>query len=396
MGAAAEEDLPTRFGRYEVITKVASGGMAEVYAGRIIGESGFAKLVAIKAMRPELVDEERYVSMFLDEARVAAHISSPHVVSILDLGRDDRGLPYLAMELVIGASLSQLGRATPGPWPPGLALELVSQAASGLHDAHEARDSLGTPLEIVHRDVSPQNILVGMDGRARITDFGVARAVMRITKTRTGEVKGKVRYFSPEQAIGAIADRRSDIFSLGIVAWELLTGLQLFRGRSLLDVHQAVLTQDIEPPERHRPELPPAVGAAVLRALARKPEDRYASADAFARELRKAAAVSDIDLASTSQIVRFVEERAATTVDRLTRSIRESATPSGHGVDDAPEEDPTTLDPLPKRTSGPPAVFTKPDMASSAQPMAIEPLDRTTPSLWRRWWNAFLGWLGLR
>src|SRR4051812_7776415 len=101
MGAAAEEDLPTRFGRYEVITKVASGGMAEVYAGRIIGESGFAKLVAIKAMRPELVDEERYVSMFLDEARVAAHISSPHVVSILDLGRDDRGLPYLAMELVI-------------------------------------------------------------------------------------------------------------------------------------------------------------------------------------------------------------------------------------------------------------------------------------------------------
>jgi serine/threonine protein kinase len=396
MVARADESLPTRFGRYEVITKVASGGMAEVYAGRIIGESGFAKLVAIKAMRAELVDEERYVAMFLDEARVAAHISSPHVVSILDLGRDERGLPYLVMELVIGASLSQLGRAKPGPWPIGLALELIAQAASGLHDAHEARDSLGTPLEIVHRDVSPQNILVGMDGRARITDFGVARAVMRITKTRTGEVKGKVRYFSPEQALGNTADRRSDIFSLAIVLWELTTGLQLFRGRSLLDLHQAVLTQDIDPPEQHRPEVPVLVSAAILRGLARKPEDRYASAELFARELRKAAALSDIDLAGTPQIVRFVEEHAAKTVDRLTRSIRESATPSGRTLDDPPEEDPTTLDPLPKSASPAGASFTKPDASPSARPTAIERLPTRELPAWRRWWNRFLKWLGLR
>ncbi len=396
MGAAADEDVPTRFGRYEVITKVASGGMAEVYAGRIIGESGFAKLVAIKAMRAELVDEERYVSMFLDEARVAAHISSPHVVSILDLGRDDRGLPYLAMELIVGASLSQLGRATPGPWPIGLAVELIAQAANGLHDAHDARDSQGTPLEIVHRDVSPQNILVGMDGRARITDFGVARAVMRITKTRTGEVKGKVRYFSPEQAIGNTADRRSDVFSLGIVAWELLTGLQLFRGRSLLDVHQSVLSQEIAPPELHRPELPAAIGAVILRALARKPENRFATADAFARDLRKAAALSDVDLAGTSEIVRFVEQRAAKTVDRLTRSIRESATPAGHGLDEEIEieEEPTTLDLIPK-----PSAPATGDVSPAARPTAIERLPRSAaeaPPAWRRWWHAFLRWLGLR
>lgn len=325
MEAAAGEDLPTRFGRYEVITKVASGGTAEVYVGRITGESGGAKVVAIKAMRPELVDEESCVSMFLDEARVAAHVSSPHVVSILDLGCDDRGLPYLVMELVVGASLAELGRARPGPWPAGLAVELIAQAASGLHDAHEARDSLGTLLGIVHHDVSPQNVLVGMDGRARVADFGVARAVMRITKARGGEAK--VRCLSPEQAAGATEDRRSDVFALGIVGWELFTGLQLFQGRSVLDV-RAVLTQAVDSPDRHRPELPGAISTVLHRALARKPDDRYRSAGLFARELRKAAASSDVDLANTSQIARFVEERAATNVNRLTRSIRDSAAPS--------------------------------------------------------------------
>jgi len=393
MSGPTAEVLPTHFGRYEVITKIASGGMAEVYAGRIMGESGFAKLVAIKAMRPELVDEERYVTMFLDEARVAAHISSPYVVSTLDLGRNDEGLPYLVMELVVGASFAQLARAQPGPWPVGLGCELLCQAATGLHDAHEARDTSATPLEIVHRDVSPQNILVGTDGRVRITDFGVARAVARITKTRTGEVKGKVRYFSPEQATGAAADRRSDIFSLGIVGWELLTGRQLFRGKSLLDLHHSVLGQQIEAPDAVRDDIPHAIGAVILKALARKPEDRYASADLFARDLRKAAVIADVDLATASEVMAFVQARASTSVDRLSRSIRETATPSASGSLDAigseaPEEEPTTLDSLvaPRPiSSSPPAVTTPGTPIARAAQLPF----------WRRWWRGFLRWLGL-
>lgn len=362
--------------------------MAEVYAGRIAGESGFAKLVAIKAMRPELVDEEKYVAMFLDEARVAAHISSPYVVSTLDLGRTTAGLPYLVMELVVGASVSQLARAAPGPFPVGLACELISQAATGLHDAHEARDTAGTALEIVHRDVSPQNILVGVDGRVRITDFGVARAVARITKTRTGEVKGKVRYFSPEQAMAGTADRRSDIFSLGVVCWEMLTGLQMFRGKSLLDMHHSVLSQVIESPSDLRDDVPREIGDAVLKALARKPEDRYPTADQFARALRRAAALADVDLASNADIVAFVQERAATAVDRLSKSIRETATPSSPGLTQGDQEEPTTLDPLPPRRSDAPAV---------AAPLAPAPASEAAATLpfWTRWWRGFLRWLGL-
>lgn len=389
------EELPARFGRYEVITKIASGGMAEVYAGRIMGESGFAKLVAIKAMRPELVDEEKYVAMFLDEARVAAHISSPHVVSTLDLGRNDEGLPYLVMELVVGASFSQLARAQPGAWPVGLGCELICQAATGLHDAHEARDTQGTPLEIVHRDVSPQNILVGTDGRVRITDFGVARAVARITKTRTGEVKGKVRYFSPEQAMGGQADRRSDIFSLGIVAWELLTGRQLFTGKSLLDLHHSVLGQEVESPDKVRPEIPKEIGAVVLKALARKVDDRYASADLFARDLRKACALADVDLATTSEVVAFVQSRAATSVDRLSKSIRETATPSTPGsfeAGDAHEEEPTTLDPM-RPTSSPPV--SQQTHTSAAAAVVLATNGASALPFWRRWWRGFLRWLGL-
>ncbi len=403
MTGSFPDAIPTRFGRYEVITKIASGGMAEVYAGRIAGESGFAKLVAIKAMRPELVDEEKYVAMFLDEARVAAHISSPYVVSTLDLGRTDAGLPYLVMELVIGASVAQLGRARPGAFPLPIALELLCQAATGLHDAHEARDSTGTPLEIVHRDVSPQNILVGVDGRVRITDFGVARAVARITKTRTGEVKGKVRYFSPEQASSGTTDRRSDIFSLGVLGWELLTGLQMFRGKSLLELHQSVLSQEIESPERIQLELPREVGAAVMRALQRRPEDRYGSADLFARALRRAAAQADVDLASNAEIVAFVQDRAGSAVDRLSRSIRETATPSSAGaaaVDAAEgeEEEPTTLDPLPPQRTVPDRAAPSPTAPgpAAAPAAAITPAAPPASAPFPvRWWRAFLRWLGL-
>ena len=277
------------FGRYEALFRIAAGGMAEVYAARIRGEAGFQKLVAVKRMLPHLVESEEFVTMFLDEARVAAHISSPHVVQTFDLGRADDGALYIAMELVVGVTLSalcrtsmRLERAIPMPF----LLEVIAQAAQGLDDAHEATTPAGQPLHLVHRDVSPQNILIGGDGRVRVTDFGIARAIMRQTHTRTGVLKGKYAYFSPEQATGKDVDRRSDIFSLGIVAWEAMTMCPLFHDDDPVGVMKRVCMMEVPSPREYRPDIPEAAARAVLRALDRDRERRFATAADFTQAVR--------------------------------------------------------------------------------------------------------------
>jgi serine/threonine protein kinase len=352
-------ELPARLGRYELLARIAVGGMAEVFAGRIVGESGFAKLVAIKVMKEELLGEERFISMFIDEARVAAHLSHPNVVGILDLGRTDRGVPYLVMDLVIGASVSQLLKGDaglePAPMPVDLAIELTAQVAEGLHAAHEAKDALGTPLEIVHRDVSPQNILVGIDGRARITDFGVARAVARLTRTESGEVKGKARYFSPEQAQGKVVDRRADLFALGVVLWEMLALKPLFTGRTFADVLRAVSTQPAPDVRQHRPDVPEAVVQVIASALEKNLEARVPSGAELARALRAAGETAGVRVPRSSAVAAFVESRAGRTIAELTGEIRERTSSSielplvgdttdgdDHGFTD---EEPTTVDP---------------------------------------------------
>jgi len=354
-----DAEIPSRLGRYEVLARIASGGMAEVYAGRMVGESGFAKLVAIKVMKEELLNEERFVSMFLDEARVAAHISNPHVVGMLDLGRDERGVPYLVMDLVLGASVSQLlkGDASrePQALPIPLAVEIMAQAAEGLHAAHEAKDALGTPLEIVHRDISPQNILVGVDGRTRITDFGVARAVARLTRTESGEVKGKARYFSPEQGVGRAVDRRSDIFSLGIVLWEMLTLRPLFTGRTLAEVLRSVVSSPIPGVRALRPEVPPEIAKVIAQALERDVDARIQTAADVARMLRAAAELEAVPTPRSSAISAYVRERSGGTITALTEEIRsKTSDPADRagGFGDAPEsaddfmdEEPTAIDP---------------------------------------------------
>ncbi|MFO0711548.1 MAG: protein kinase [Sandaracinus sp.] len=353
--------FPARLGRYELLARIAAGGMAEVFAGRIVGDSGFAKLVAIKIMLEELLAEERFVTMFVDEARVAAHISDPHVVGILDLGRTERGVPYLVMDLVVGASVSGILKGDPdlqpAPMPLPLAIEIAAQAAEGLHAAHEARDALGTPLEIVHRDVSPQNILVGIDGRVRITDFGVARAVARLTRTESGEVKGKARYFSPEQAQGRAVDRRSDVFALGIVLWEMLALKPLFTGRTMADVLKAVVSQPVPDVREHRPDVPAEIVQVIRHALERSVEARVATGSELARELRQAAEAAHVLLPRATAIASYVETRAGQAIKALTSEIREHSsisvelpiaideedTASHHGFS---EEEPTTVDPL--------------------------------------------------
>jgi serine/threonine-protein kinase len=244
--------------------------------------------------------------MLFDEAALASRIVSPHVVPVLDYGLDEAGAPYIVMELVVGVTLKELTR------PPllievGDALDLVAQSAGGLHAAHEARDSAGELLQVVHRDVSPSNILVGVDGRAHICDLGIAWALRRTTRTKTGMVKGKLSYFSPEQAHARPLDRRSDVFSLGVVGWEVVAGRRLFAGSSMLAILHAVLDRLVPPLSVEREGVGPAASAAVAKALERDRDQRWPTAAAFADALR-AAAEDEGHVSSRDRIGKRVAE----------------------------------------------------------------------------------------
>ncbi|XXY50773.1 serine/threonine-protein kinase [Sorangium sp. So ce269] len=245
-------------------------------------------LVAVKRIRADLRYESSYAAMLFDEAGMASRVVSPNFVPVLDYGLDEGGAPYIVMELVVGVTLKHLTRP-PEMLEIGDALDLIAQSAEGLHAAHEARDSSGELLQVIHRDISPSNILVGVDGRASICDLGLAYALRRTTRTKTGTVKGKLSYLSPEQAHARALDRRSDVFSLGVVAWEVLAGRRLFMGSSMLSILHAVLEREVPPLSSEREGVGQAVTAAVARALERDRDARWPTAADFARALREAA-----------------------------------------------------------------------------------------------------------
>lgn len=280
-----------RLGRYEVLTMLASGGMATVYVARAQGVAGFERLVAIKVLHPHLAHDEDFISMFLDEARLAARIRHPNVVGTLDIS-DTQGEGYfLVMEYVEGDHFGALLRqAAKGGerLPVPVVARIVMDALAGLSAAHGLTDASGAPLEIVHRDISPHNILIGDDGVARITDFGVAKAQVRLSSTRDGQFKGKLSYMAPEQAASGEADQRSDLFSMGIVLWEALTGRRLFRGENNADVLNKILNPEVPPPSVFDEELAP-FDAVALKALAREPSDRYQTAEELLEAIEQAA-----------------------------------------------------------------------------------------------------------
>ena len=316
---------PRRMGRYELLFRIASGGMAEVYAARVVGEGGFEKLVAVKRMLPTLAEDEEFVQMFLDEARMAANISNAHVVQTLDLGRDPAGALYIVMELVVGVTLSRILKEAAKvrrAIPVGMAVELLAQAASGLHAAHDATTPVGEPLHIVHRDVSPQNILVGVDGRVRITDFGLARAVARATQTQAGRIKGKFAYCSPEQLRGSAIDRRADVFALGVVAWETLAGQRLFVADHPLAIMERVQHMPVLPIRQVRSRVPESVSDVVERALKRNPEDRFATAGELAMALRQAARDAGIEAPEQADLRRFVQGAGGEPLRKIRANIQ--------------------------------------------------------------------------
>lgn len=270
------------FGKYQLLRKIASGGMGQVFLALERG-AGFERLVVLKLILPHLAEDEDFLEMFLDEARLVARLAHPNLITILDLSEID-GRHCLAMEYVQGDDVRRLdkfARTQGRSLPVGLVLRIIAEAAAGLHYAHQARDPQGQPLRLVHRDVSPQNILVGFDGGVKVIDFGVAKAAGSASHTATGVLKGKYPYMSPEQANGMPVDARSDLFALGVVLWELLTNRRLFKGESDLMTLRLVRDCQVPPPSQLNPKLPPGLDALVLKALAPTPEGRFPDCGAF-------------------------------------------------------------------------------------------------------------------
>ncbi len=301
MGAGANE-AGSVVGRYVVYDEIAAGGMASVHLGRLLGAVGFSRTVAIKRLHPHLARDGEFANMFLDEARLAARIRHPNVVAVLDVVHD-AGELLLVMDYVQGESLSRLGRAMkPGGIPPRLAVTVVTGVLHGLHAAHEATTEQGEPLHIVHRDVSPQNVMVGVDGVARIFDFGVAKAAHRAQTTQDGSIKGKISYMAPEQLLSEAVDRRADVYSAAVVLWEALTGERLFEGENQGRVIRKVLDEPVPLPSSVTPGLPKALDQAVMRGLERDLDKRWQTARDFAAALEQCTPA-----ASATQLGEWVE-----------------------------------------------------------------------------------------
>jgi serine/threonine-protein kinase len=265
-------------GRYELLLPIAQGGMATVWAARQKGSRGFQKTVAIKTMLPTLSEDPQFEQMFLDEAALAAKIHHPNVAEILDLGEQDEIL-YIVMEWIDGEALSvvhKAARKNQAQIPQRLALRVAMQACAGLHSAHELKDENDVALQLVHRDVSPQNILVTYDGIVKLVDFGVAKAVGRASgETTAGQLKGKVPYMSPEQARGGMVDRRTDIFAMGIVLYKLATGLHPFLGENDLVTMRNIISRPLLPPRVKNPTFPAEIEQVLVKCLQKDPEKRY-------------------------------------------------------------------------------------------------------------------------
>jgi serine/threonine protein kinase len=277
-------------GNYEVLCRLSTGGMAEIFLASKRGLAGFHKPVVLKKILPDIQGQEEFVQMFLDEAKVTAAFNHPHIAQVFDLDVA-QGELFLAMEFVPGATLIEVARACRAanePMPVGFGLAAVRDTALALHYAHTYTDPLGEPSPVIHRDVAEKNIMVTYEGVTKLLDFGIAKNLAGASRTQVGMVKGTSGYMSPEQIRGEPLDARSDLFSLGVVLHECLTGMRLFPGKAPMAVANAVLRAPIPEPSRVNKEIPPELDAIVLKALARRREDRHATTLEFARELERA------------------------------------------------------------------------------------------------------------
>jgi eukaryotic-like serine/threonine-protein kinase len=330
---------PARVGRYVVLDRIAAGGMGTVHLARQLGDAGSPRTVAIKLLRPHLAEIPEFVARFLDEARVAARIVHPNVVATIDVVEGE-GTVCLVMEYVRGESLSSLAglaadRDEHVPVP--IALRVAVDTLRGLHAAHTATDDAGASLQIVHRDVSPQNVIVGLDGAAHLLDFGIASAANKVQTTREDQLKGKLRYMAPEQIVDREASPRTDVYAASVVLWELLARRRLFEAGNEAALLAKVLEGAVLPPSHFASSLDPALDAVVLRGLARDPAARFPTADEMARALEGAA--SGASIATAAETSAWVEALAGSRIRAREESAETPASPSGPAG--APPEEPT-------------------------------------------------------
>jgi serine/threonine protein kinase len=317
---AAERGPLRVVGRYALYNEIAAGGMATVHIGRLLGPVGFARTVAVKRLHPQFAKDPEFVSMFLDEARLAARVQHPNVVATIDVVATDGEL-FLIMDYVRGESLSKLlrtARKAGQRIPPRIAASIMCGFLHGLHAAHEAKNERGDRIDLVHRDVSPQNVLVGADGIPRVLDFGIAKAAGRIQVTRDGQIKGKLAYMPPEQLSGRELTRAVDIYASGVVMWETLTGERLFKGETESETLAKILRDPVVPPSSVVPGLTKAFDAPLLKALSRDAKHRHATARELAFEVEKC-----VGVASATEVGEWVENMVGTILSAREDQIAE-------------------------------------------------------------------------
>lgn len=358
--AAHATGVGDEFGPYQLVEKVATGGMAEVFRAKRSGVEGFEKVVALKRILPHLSDNKEFVDLFIDEAKMVAGLTHPNIVQIFDLGKIDDTY-FIAMEYVHGHDLRTILRRAKDKGiriPLDLCVFVIGRVAAALEYAHRKKDEAGRPLRIVHRDVSPQNILIAFEGEVKLTDFGIAKATSKATSTDRGALRGKLLYMSPEQATGKAMDKRADVFSLGVCFYEMITDRKPFMGTSEKSILEMVRECRISPPSMVNPRIPERIEKVVMKALDRDPEQRYQDAGEMLRDLERA--LQDRQPPTALELSRFMEvlferDERGDTAPPDADVVEEAVAPLEDRLEIDLEEDELGLEePLPSAPAEPP------------------------------------------
>lgn len=339
MGDVAIELKPLPFGNYYLLERLAVGGMAEVYLAKCFGVAGFERLVALKRILPTIAEDDEFIAMFIDEAKIAGQLSHDNIAQIFDLGKINNSY-FIAMEYISGHDLRALwDRAREqGGLPLALACYVTQKICDGLDYAHRRRDNRGRPLGIIHRDVSPQNVLLSYDGDIKVIDFGIAKAANRMVRTQTGILKGKFAYMAPEQARGEPTDHRADIFAIGVILYELVTGERAFRADSDFALLEKVRRVDIVPPRKVNPAVPRELERIIYKALAKDAADRYAWASALSADLDRFMTAHDLAY-NKGELAAYVRRAFKVEYQEETRRLKLYQTFKPDGDDGGPAAD---------------------------------------------------------
>jgi serine/threonine-protein kinase len=366
------------FGKYRLVAEIGSGGMADVSLAMIEGPTGlgFSKLLVIKRLRPNLMEDEEFVAMLVDEARLAARLNHPNVVQTVEVGDVD-GRYYIAMEHLEGQPLQRIQqRAARGTaLPARMQYRVLYDVLGGLHHAHQLTDYDGTPLEVVHRDVSPHNVFVTYDGVAKVVDFGIAKVDGRRVETRTGVVKGKLTYMAPEQALAAAVDRRADVFSAGVILWEIATGQRMWKGLQDTDILRCLIAGKVPTsPRSVAPDVDEELDRICQRALAVGPDDRYPTALAFQKDLQTYLVASGQE-ATTRDVAKTVTQMFAAERLRMRQRIEAKLAEISSG--EVSSALPVLNEPL--SGSNPNLAMVNSQKAASLEPGSNRPADASRP-----------------